>query len=149
MRLTIVPSDNFCSVNDAGLSESLTSFSIPSNVWALQWNNSAGHIEYTNASNETITALPSWATASANNTTTRLAAIKDATDNPTNEELATTNRFVRNGLLADCDWVVTKALESGGSVPSAWATYRTSLRNITSHSSWPNLANNDWPTVPS
>ena len=124
MKLTIVPSDNFCSVDDVGLSESLISFSIPSNVWALQWNNSAGYIEYTNAPNETITELPSWATASANNTTTRLAAIKDAIDNPTNEELADTNRFIRNGLLVDCDWVVTKALEAGGSVPSAWvATY--------------------------
>tara|TARA_R110000803_G_scaffold102448_1_gene170535 strand:+ start:1030 stop:1479 length:450 start_codon:yes stop_codon:yes gene_type:complete len=148
MKLTIVPSDNFCSVDDVGLSESLISFSIPSNVWALQWNNSAGHIEYTNAPNETITELPSWATASANNTTTRLAAIKDAIDNPTNEELADTNRFIRNGLLVDCDWVVTKALEAGGSVPSAWVAYRNALRNLTTHANWPNLANNDWPTAP-
>jgi len=78
-----------------------------------------------------------------------------------NAEVATRNRAERNNRLASCDWVVTKALEAGGSVPSAWVTYRTALRNITAHSNWPNIryANNsidgsegnsgDWPTEPS
>jgi len=73
-----------------------------------------------------------------------------------NSEVATRNRAERDKRLAACDWVVTKALEAGGSVPSAWVTYRTALRDITGHSSWPNLAyadmegnNSDWPTEPS
>ena len=78
-----------------------------------------------------------------------------------NAEVATRNRAERDKRLAACDWVVTKALEAGGSVPSAWVTYRTALRDITSHANWPNIKyakNNmdgsegdsgDWPTEPS
>jgi len=73
-----------------------------------------------------------------------------------NAATATRNRAERNRRLAICDWVVTKALESGGSVPSNWSTYRTALRNITTHANWPNLSSpdmsgngGDWPTEPS
>ena len=73
-----------------------------------------------------------------------------------NAATATRNRTERTRRLATCDWVVTKALESGGSVPSDWATYRTALRNITTHANWPNLSSpdmdgngGDWPTEPS
>ena len=73
-----------------------------------------------------------------------------------NAEVATRNRAERDKRLAACDWVVTKALEAGGSVPSAWVTYRTALRDITTHSNWPNLnypnidgSGGDWPVEPS
>ena len=73
-----------------------------------------------------------------------------------NAATATRNRTERNRRLATCDWIVTKALESGGSVPSDWATYRTALRNITTHANWPNLSSpdmngngSDWPVEPS
>ena len=73
-----------------------------------------------------------------------------------NAEVATRNRAERDKRLSACDWVVTKALESGGAVPSAWSTYRTTLRNITAHANWPNLSSpdmdgsgGDWPTEPS
>ena len=72
-----------------------------------------------------------------------------------NAEVATRNRTERDKRLASCDWVVTKALESGGSVPSAWVTYRTALRDITNHSNWPNInypdmdgSGGDWPVAP-
>ena len=65
------------------------------------------------------------------------------------------NRAERDKRLAACDWVAIKALEAGGSVPSAWVTYRTALRNITAHSNWPDLVypdmngdGGDWPTSP-
>jgi len=73
-----------------------------------------------------------------------------------NAATATCNRAERDKRLASCDWVVTKALEAGGSVPSDWLTYRTALRDITTHSNWPNLnypdmdgSGGDWPTKPS
>ena len=73
-----------------------------------------------------------------------------------NAATAQRNRAERDKRLASCDWVVTKALEAGGSVPSAWVTYRTALRNITAHSNWPNINypdmegnNSDWPVEPS
>tara|TARA_B100001939_G_scaffold63285_1_gene52219 strand:+ start:240 stop:629 length:390 start_codon:yes stop_codon:yes gene_type:complete len=58
------------------------------------------------------------------------------------------NRHQRNVKLADSDWVVTKALESGGSVPSDWVAYRAALRDLPTHSNWPNLEDGDWPTAP-
>ena len=72
-----------------------------------------------------------------------------------NAATATRNRTERTRRLATCDWVVTKSLEAGGSVPSDWATYRTALRNITTHANWPNLVSpdmagngGDWPVEP-
>ena len=65
------------------------------------------------------------------------------------------NRSERDKRLADCDWVVIKALEAGTSVASDWVTYRTALRDITAHSNWPDLeypdmdgSGGDWPTKP-
>ena len=66
-----------------------------------------------------------------------------------NAALADIHRGERNRLLAESDFVVTRALEAGDSVPSAWATYRTALRDITGNSDWPNLEVDDWPTKPS
>ena len=72
-----------------------------------------------------------------------------------NSEAAARNRAKRDTLLAECDWVVTKALEANTATPTAWVAYRTALRNITTHSNWPNLAiadiegnGGDWPTKP-
>lgn len=58
-------------------------------------------------------------------------------------------RDIRNTKLTDSDWAVTKALEAGEAVPSAWVTYRTALRNLPTHSNWPFLQDSDWPTEPS
>tara|TARA_Y100000004_G_scaffold31704_1_gene33146 strand:- start:164 stop:382 length:219 start_codon:yes stop_codon:yes gene_type:complete len=40
-------------------------------------------------------------------------------------------RKLRNELLQESDWVVIKAQETNTSIPSAWATYRQKLRDIT------------------
>lgn len=54
-------------------------------------------------------------------------------------------RKERNALLAECDWTqITDATVD----KTTWATYRTSLRNITTHSNFPDLEEADWPTKP-
>ena len=63
-------------------------------------------------------------------------------------------RRQRDARLAECDWVVTKALESGSSVASNWKTYRQQLRDLPSSASPQldsddNLTNVTWPTEPS
>jgi len=40
-------------------------------------------------------------------------------------------RDTRNNLLAQSDWIVTKAKETGTTIPTAWKTYRQALRDIT------------------
>lgn len=65
MNLTIVVADNAVTKDGVGHGDlDLSTCSIPADVWALQWGNDSGHIEYTGAtSNEDITELPAWATA--------------------------------------------------------------------------------------
>lgn len=54
-------------------------------------------------------------------------------------------RKERNALLAESDWTqITDATVD----KTAWATYRQSLRDITTHSNFPNLEDSDWPTAP-
>tara|TARA_E500000318_G_scaffold106811_1_gene115231 strand:+ start:719 stop:1018 length:300 start_codon:yes stop_codon:yes gene_type:complete len=40
-------------------------------------------------------------------------------------------REKRDALLNETDWIVTKAKETGATIPTAWKTYRQSLRDIT------------------
>ena len=55
-------------------------------------------------------------------------------------------RAERNKKLSRTDWVVTKSLESSGSVSTDWKNYRQSLRDITTQSDPNNIT---WPTEPS
>jgi hypothetical protein len=64
MKLTIIPVDG--SVGENGVfynSLDLSSCAIPADVHALQWQDTAGWIEYTSplAQNQPITELPAWA----------------------------------------------------------------------------------------
>ena len=40
-------------------------------------------------------------------------------------------RAKRDALLNQSDWIVTKAKETGTTIPTAWKTYRQALRDIT------------------
>jgi len=53
-------------------------------------------------------------------------------------------RGKRNKLLAETDYLAL----SDNSMSQAMTTYRQALRDITSHSNWPNLSDSDWPTKP-
>ena len=55
-------------------------------------------------------------------------------------------RGKRDELLAASDWVVVKAQEAGEDVPTAWANYRTLLRDLPRATSDP--ANPTWPDAP-
>ena len=69
---------------------------------------------------------------------------------PTDAEILTRKwqgvRNQRNSLLAQTDWVVTKASETGVAETDAWKTYRQALRDITTQSDPDNIT---WPTEPS
>ena len=59
-------------------------------------------------------------------------------------------RKERTRLLAETDWVVIKARENGGQVPTAWKTYRVALRDIPSEQSdKTKYSEITWPTQPS
>jgi|TARA_R100000479_G_C6290176_1_gene166290 hypothetical protein len=56
--------------------------------------------------------------------------LQEKKDNKFND-LMSSLRNTRNVLLAQTDWIVTKAKETGGTIPSAWKTYRQELRDLT------------------
>ena len=60
-------------------------------------------------------------------------------------KVAESNRTKRDGLLADTDW--TQVADAPVDA-TAWATYRQALRNLPSHTNWPNLNDGDWPVKP-
>jgi hypothetical protein len=67
-------------------------------------------------------------------------------DERSDEEKAETNRLSRNDLLTASDY--TQMPDYSLSNKSAWATYRQALRDLPSHSNWPSLEDDDWPTKP-
>jgi hypothetical protein len=83
MKLTIIKDDNAVYKNGVSF-EKLNLITIPSEVHALQWNETFGHIEYVDCikPNENIDALPDWAndclTAWENANTALQAAQVDA-----------------------------------------------------------------------
>lgn len=54
-------------------------------------------------------------------------------------------RVRRDRLLASCDWVVSRALETGSPVPEPWLIYRQALRDITNQ---PDPIKLTWPKPP-
>ena len=60
------------------------------------------------------------------------------------EQTAINNRNKRDALLAETDWTGL----SDVTMSTEMATYRQALRDITTHSNWPNLEEADWPTKP-
>ena len=56
-------------------------------------------------------------------------------------------RFERNRMLAESDWRVIRATETGVAMSNEWKTYRQALRDITQH--YQNLDDVVWPTEPS
>jgi len=57
---------------------------------------------------------------------------------------AQSNRITRNQFLTETDWWAL----SDVTMTSAQTTYRQALRDITTHSNWPHLSEEDWPTKP-
>ena len=60
-----------------------------------------------------------------------------------------TTRAQRNRMLLSSDWTQVPDSPLTNAEKAAWATYRQSLRDITSHANWPNLDDDDWPTMDS
>ena len=62
------------------------------------------------------------------------------------ERAATSVRAQRDRLLAETDWVITKAKETETNIPDAMKTYRQALRDITTQEGFPH--NITWPEKP-
>ena len=65
-------------------------------------------------------------------------------DGFSDEESMNALRVQRNIKLADTDWMANSDL----TMSDEMKTYRQALRDIPTHSNWPNLEDSDWPTKP-
>ena len=54
------------------------------------------------------------------------------------------HRSTRNSLLAETDWTAMSDVTMADNMK----TYRQALRDLPTHSNWPNLEDADWPTKP-
>ena len=78
---------------------------------------------------------------------------KTAAQTEANNRQAESQRTERNRRLAETDWMAC----SDVTMSNDWKTYRQALRDLPTHSNWPNLkvpdmdgsGDNDWPTKPS
>jgi hypothetical protein len=61
---------------------------------------------------------------------------------------ATGHRTTRNKLLADSDWTQMNDSPLSNEDKTAWAVYRSELRNLPDDAAWPNLSDEDWPVAP-
>lgn len=64
------------------------------------------------------------------------------------DRAAEANRAKRNQLLSDSDWTQMNDSPLTDESKTVWATYRTALRDLTTHTNWPNLEDADWPVSP-
>lgn len=58
------------------------------------------------------------------------------------------NREERDRLLTFTDWTQVPDSPLTDEQKTAWRTYRQALRDLTTHSNWPNLNEADWPLMP-
>lgn len=93
---------------------------------------------------EKWTAVEMFADTTEDGVTTSKTAHEAAYQATLDAAKATSNRTTRDSLLAATDYLAL----SDTTLSSNMTTYRQALRDITAHSDWPNLADNDWPTKP-
>ena len=75
-----------------------------------------------------------------------ISEMDDETKATKDAEVAKNVRASRDAKLAECDWLVIKAAETGVALAADWATYRQALRDVPSQAGFPH--NVTWPAKP-
>lgn len=144
MKLTIIPSDGAVYENGVCYSN-LTWADTPANVHALQWDTSAGWIEFNDGTpNEDITVLPLWA-ANA-----EIAWTEANTPKPPEPPTAEQNKATAVSLLSATDWVNQPDVRNTAVSPhlvngAEFDAYRLQVRQI---AIYPVAGDLTWPTLP-
>jgi hypothetical protein len=153
MKLTIMTETS--SVGKDGLffdNLNLTQCGVPPDVWALQWQDSTGHIEFNSASvqNQDITSLPTW----ANNCLAVWQVAYDVSIAPPPPPLPPTaeqNKATAAQKLSATDWTtISDVSDPAKSNPylanvQDFITYRNAVRQ---YAVYPVAGNINWPAVP-
>jgi hypothetical protein len=146
MLLTIIPVDGNVKKDGVGFIDlNLSSCGIPSNVRALQWQETKGWVEFWDKQNEDITSLPSWVDCC-------LAVWTVAnTPVPPSPPTADENKATAIDLLQQTDWTqIPSVSDPALSNPylankNAFDIYRNSVRQYALN---PVAGDVNWPTIP-
>ena len=96
-------------------------------------------------SNGGVETIETWEHSTVNQPSqSAIDGISDSTI--TAEQNIAVLRAERNAKLAETDWVITMHKEKGTNIPTAWKTYRQSLRDITDSAT--SLSDVTWPEKP-
>lgn len=148
MKLTIIPADGSVGENGVFYNDlDLSSCTIPVDIHALQWQDTAGWIEYNSplVENQPITELPAWANCCM--TKWNEANNPPSPPPPTAEQNKTTATI----KLQATDWAtipdVADPLKSSPYLSNAqdFVTYRNAVRQ---YAVYPVAGNINWPAVP-
>ena len=115
--LTVVKEDNVISVDGDGR---VGEYTFPSNLWAIQWDGSTGHAEWTDGPNTVIEAddVAGYITAWEANAPDAVAE-PTAQENTNNESIA---------YLESTDWYASRKADTGEAIPSDIAALRAEAR---------------------
>ena len=91
---------------------------------------------------EKYVAQDMFADTTVDGVTTTKAKHEEAYQAQLDAHTANSNRNTRDTLIAETDFYAL----SDVTMSSDMTAYRQALRDITSHSNWPNLESDDWPT---
>ena len=113
----IVTEDNVISVDGDGR---VGEYTFPSNLWAIQWDGSTGHAEWTDGPNTVIGAddVAGYITAWEANA-------PDAVAEPTAQEVTNAESMA---YLASTDWYASRKADTGEAIPSDIAALRAAAR---------------------
>ena len=155
MKLTIIPSDKTIGIDNNFLLKIKENLSwIPSNIHAVQWDETWGEIEYNDGTpNKKIEELGIYEQAIEDyqNEIQRKEDETIAKENARDywEEL----RVKRNSNLQECDWTQIPDAPLSDTQKTEWQNYRLLLRNLPENIQDPkslvlDSLHSDWPTQP-
>ena len=156
MKLTIIPEDKLVVKDDYGIGN-LDMSSIPTDVWAVQWDGTKGTVEKNDLSLTEISDITAY---------NDLVALYDAeyVKEPHPGYVApaiTTERYLkelrdnRNGRLFESDWTLLSDAQLSTTKLNEWKTYRQTLRDLPTNVAEADYKNywdieaDVWPTRPS
>lgn len=146
MLLTIIPIDGNVQKDGVGYIDlDLSSCGIPSNIRALQWQETLGWLEFWDKQNEDITSLPSWVNCCLDKWTVANTPISPSL--PTADD----NKKIAISLLQQTDWTqIPSVSDPVLSNPylankNEFDIYRNSIRQYALN---PIVGNIIWPIAP-
>jgi hypothetical protein len=148
MKLTITPTDGAVGEDGKFYSDlDLSSCNIPADIHALQWQDTAGWIEYNSplVENQPITELPAWASCCMTKWTEANTPV------PPQPPVAAQNKATAVSKLQATDWTtipdVADPAKSNPYLSNAqdFITYRNAVRQ---YAVYPVAGNIDWPSLP-